>query len=429
MNLDVTPKGKWLLQTILANFLEDSSAKASLLLGDNSLVISAGGLSNNAIEDLKTAIQRDWKALIRNNISRLMSLVLDDAYQLVGINLMTPEDYLLCLVFPIKTGLKQIEREMDACIQALRGHQLKQEDDLGELERTLHLSQHRTQDPAAMTTGGANKFAWHREINGEPVATKDQSNRKHLNMPENPETTSPEFPVKRVLSFGASRKSVNDRHPERKSLVQAVEDIPLNPVEWVALTEEEIQMGDSSIVEKHADASTDLVSLFHDDFDLDERLEDQNSIIVPRVTDQVFLEKESDGQDSFDHETNKPVTVGRFTFYFVPRLKGQLITGELPGCLRRWIEELCEIYAWQLISLSVRPEFLQWTLDDFPETLILDMLQIVRAYTSERVYQLFPEFPSDSFTNDFWASEYLVDAYNQKYSLMTLLAQIQLDQP
>ncbi len=72
--------------------------------------------------------------------------------------------------------------------------------------------------------------------------------------------------------------------------------------------------------------------------------------------------------------------------------------------------------AGNLDLLSVRPDYLKWSLRDFPELLTRDMLQTVREKTSLWIFRMFPNLQDGADSTDFWAPGYLVDNQNRDFT-------------
>jgi len=82
------------------------------------------------------------------------------------------------------------------------------------------------------------------------------------------------------------------------------------------------------------------------------------------------------------------------------------------------------VYGWQLGFIAVRPDYIKWTLHDFPESLNREMLSIIRRETSKRIFRVFPHLDSGDATGDYWAPGYLVDTQNREYSTQALIAYV-----
>lgn len=120
-------------------------------------------------------------------------------------------------------------------------------------------------------------------------------------------------------------------------------------------------------------------------------------------------------------------TVFDTTFYLVPRLNNHYLLGELAQNLRAWMPTLCEMYGWALDRLSIRPDYLRWTLLDFPECLTRKMLDVVRRWTSARILRVFPALQVSTVDQDFWAPGHLVDTQNRDFPTQVLIAHVSRD--
>lgn len=123
-------------------------------------------------------------------------------------------------------------------------------------------------------------------------------------------------------------------------------------------------------------------------------------------------------------DSQEDYPVSDVTFYLVPRQDDDFILGELAHGLRVWLVDICQYYAWQLDSLRVRPNYLRWTLCDFPHLLTQEMLQIVRQETSQRIFRLFPQLQRGGQHVEYWASGYLMDLENREFSTQMLMAHL-----
>jgi REP element-mobilizing transposase RayT len=121
-------------------------------------------------------------------------------------------------------------------------------------------------------------------------------------------------------------------------------------------------------------------------------------------------------------------TVFDTTFYLVPRMNNHYLLGELAQTLRQSFPELCKLYGWELSVLSVRPDYLKWTLVDFPECLTRDALAVVRRWTSGRLFASFPQLQTGNPSQDFWSPGYLVDTQNREFPTQVLIAHVARDQ-
>ena len=188
-------------------------------------------------------------------------------------------------------------------------------------------------------------------------------------------------------------------------------------------------------LESKPPAKEDLASIFQLEFD-----DRQNSVKSPphsQGQSGPLAQKEtSEEQLLFDIKENQKdiltalaATVFNTTFYLVPRFKEHYLLGDLAQSLRLWMPEISEIYGWELDHLSIRPDYLKWTLLDFPECLTLKTLSVIRNWTSKRIFENFPALQVDQNITDFWSPGYLVDTQDQDYPTQVLIAHVSRNRP
>ena len=72
----------------------------------------------------------------------------------------------------------------------------------------------------------------------------------------------------------------------------------------------------------------------------------------------------------------------------------------------------------------MRPDYIKWTLVDFPETLIRKMLQVVREQTSGWIFRVFPNLKAENASGDFWAPGYQVDTQDREFTTQALMVHL-----
>lgn len=185
-------------------------------------------------------------------------------------------------------------------------------------------------------------------------------------------------------------------------------------------------------LESQVPGGEDLASILHGDYGNEhiEQMAEGQHKIETSVPERLVA-----GSPSWASEETKPVsreiaqpslaeTVFDVTFYLVPRLQHHYLLGELALWLRKWILGLCDDYGWQLEFIAVRPDYLKWTLGDFPECLCGEMLAVVRRVTSERIFRVFPALQSGNPTQDYWSPGYLVDILSHDFPTQVVIAKV-----
>lgn len=96
-----------------------------------------------------------------------------------------------------------------------------------------------------------------------------------------------------------------------------------------------------------------------------------------------------------------------YTSVLVPNLPENILVGNLAKYLGRWVSQLCQNFGWQLTRITIRPDYLMWTIE-IPESIsTATMIHNIRTLTSMRIYDQFPELKRRS-PEDFWAPGQLV---------------------
>jgi REP element-mobilizing transposase RayT len=446
VNVDLPPE-------TLEELLDRASACAVALqrVGAEQFAVIVGCLSTRGYAQMRRAINKHWTASSQRDLNRTVGLFLDEEFFYLVAKYLPQSDYLLSLLFAPSTPLVRIRQDMTNAMRHVLECIRDQTQNGERLERSLQfvLKPYPTPDsdqkvPSKPAGGRAGNYARSRWFKGETVPDQNNANPSE-NLPgwqPIPQTGSqnvasqnlqPEdltggeawVPLDELMSGGqrASAKTVespNKPHTSPFLNRHAIPDEKLpsnNPPDWQPL-EEASHPGD------------DLVRLFHEDFDLQEpatspTLADaplEGTSVASTLSEAELAEEETQPHSIDREEAFAQIKLSDITFYLVPRQDAHYILGELAQRLRNWFPEICKTYGWQLDTLSVRPDYLKWRLRDFPDALIHEMLEIVRARTSERIFRVFPNLQKGNPTRDFWSPGYLVDRQNQDFSTQILIA-------
>jgi len=254
---------------------------------------------------------------------------------------------------------------------------------------------------------------------------------------------------KRYLTFGApvnSSPSQGGQSDQFEDIEAALEDAPWQAIEegWApGFDQPDAENGGKnvqesplsptfSIMDDIAESDQDLVDLLHDGFEPEK---DDNVVDGGMSKSKDYLVKELENYRNEEWEDTAPISpqtdedqwgelISDITFYLVPCLDQHHLVRDLSEQLRSWMQLICAKYGWELILLSVRPDYLKWTLRDFPESLIQEMLRLVRMETSKRIFRIFPELQKDMQEADYWVPGYLVDLQNREFTTQALMAKV-----
>ncbi len=97
-----------------------------------------------------------------------------------------------------------------------------------------------------------------------------------------------------------------------------------------------------------------------------------------------------------------------YTCVLLPRYPQHYLSGILGENLANWMPQLCIAYGWRLERISLRPQYMQWSIQVAPTVSPGYMVRILRDETSRRIFKIKPELQLENMLNDFWAPGYLV---------------------
>jgi DNA-binding response OmpR family regulator/REP element-mobilizing transposase RayT len=97
-----------------------------------------------------------------------------------------------------------------------------------------------------------------------------------------------------------------------------------------------------------------------------------------------------------------------YTIIMLPALPEHYLRGEIAEHLSMWFPQVCLAFGWRLEGLSIRPEYIQFTMLLTPSVSPSMVVRILRQRTSERIFNRFIELQSQDAQSDFWAPGHLV---------------------
>ncbi len=362
--------------------------------------MALGGLSQAGFDAMAAAMLRYWPAPIPQDINRTVGLSLDQKFVFLFAKYLPDFKTMLGLVFPLRTPLIRIRQDMTHFMRLF----LEQPGPDRDLDRGLEQSLQSLDIIGPMPEP---------ELHQQPGIWE-------LEITELPE----DAPVK---EDNLSAHQENKPSPPKPELWLETTDAPWQAAEtapkplphtsdWRPLNEEKPQ-------------EEDLVSILQGKYQTQENHQPGSIVHSPSVEMAQIVQPEKtmfleDTQPCRPHDVQgeeEIQAVSDVTFYLVPASTSHFLIGELSVRLKRWMPALCEIYGWQLGYLSVRPDYIKWTLVDFPEALIRKMLQVVRKQTSGRIFRVFPNLKTDNASGDFWAPGYLVDTQDREFTTQALM--------
>jgi REP element-mobilizing transposase RayT/CheY-like chemotaxis protein len=102
------------------------------------------------------------------------------------------------------------------------------------------------------------------------------------------------------------------------------------------------------------------------------------------------------------------ISLLNYTCVLVPRLPQHYLTGSLADLLATWVAQLCVAFGWRLEGISIRPEYVQWTVQVAPSVSPGNLVKIIRQRTSMHIFNSFAHLREQNPSGDFWAAGYLI---------------------
>ncbi len=420
-------------QKYFDSLLDKASATALVLLHTDIVLANAGQISTAGLEIIKNAFAAHWSDNSSKLIYRYAGLLIDAYYHLLFIKPLSIYDLHLGLTFPLGTPLIRVRQDMTDILRVILIEPaiLSKNSEVSEvMERSLQAGKQLITDSKLQWQGQPISPQW-QEVSVDPVSEeKDEPLIELTASTEFDLLDNIELDVQQSEPFGAAnnQNDVDSENLPWQSFNLMGQDIasalPVKPEQNNEKTDNRSSdLPDywHPLPEVKAPIN-DLVSIFHDGRAFNKN--NQPSVKKPPSKTNQDVDVGIDSVDDatqpivFAGEENTKSVVSDFTFYLVPQDKHVFIVGDLAHHIRRLVPEICQTYGWTLGHLSVRPDYLKWRLIDFPESLLGDMLQVVRQFTADQIGQI--GLAKDK-NQEFWSPGYLVDPYNQDLSTQSLL--------
>ncbi|MCJ7694730.1 MAG: transposase [Anaerolineaceae bacterium] len=410
MNMDST---KPLTISALASLIQPSDAIAIAIRLVNKTVIHAGKVSDDALAELNHLLITSWNHLDTIEPPHHMISELGGQSVLIQSSFVN-ENSLVFLAFHAYAAEKTVDTQTEAIIASLKTFDLStvqqpekpaisdwfKEDDKNTQEYNGKGEPSDAEQPASFGSSLDPVISQTHVVN-------DLGDKKDPDLGE--------FPLADVISLINEDESTSTPSESLNSL-------NLNPTD-----ESEWQILENMTQEKAENQPSE---------NLPDILSINSEVIGPAIAKQNGWYKQinEDQTQPPQVETNEindqPLEPGQIDstfFYLVPRINYHFLIGDLSQRLRQWVPEICKIYDWDLGLLSVRPDYLRWSLQGFPEYSIPGMLKILREETSKHIFTEFPGLKQENVSGDYWSSSYLIDRDDQHFSTQALILMISKD--
>ncbi|MCC6148244.1 MAG: response regulator [Anaerolineaceae bacterium] len=148
--------------------------------------------------------------------------------------------------------------------------------------------------------------------------------------------------------------------------------------------------------------------------------------------DNPFLDetRPSNGDHAFSPPDPLPLLLAQneqiYTCLLLTRVPGNKLRGTLGKQLKQWLSEICNAFGWNLDSVTVRPEYLQWSVRLAPAISPANLVRLIRQNTSEKIFSQYPGTKPVDGSEDFWSPGYLIIRGTQPPTQKALFEFIQL---
>lgn len=419
----------------IERLLQNGTALAATLMQGNHLLSQEGSLSQAAFLNLAEILRKNWGNENNPDFKHFTAAKLDDQNVLIQARQAT-ETCLIGLVFPFETRLNTIIAHTDEI-----AHKLAQASGYSK-----NIPYEKVDQDPPIEAYAASMSNWQPEFDasspgdGSPIQVMHEPHSEALH----------ESNASLPQTFGSDDDAIILKPHILQDTTDGDQD-GLHELPWSEVISFNENRSDSDILQGapssqntgNQDLSEILSNLFADDRDQSEnsttnQLAEQSAEAL-RLPHQTPLQPEATKLNQpVKHTTpdskqpahlDESPDAGRerlqtITFYLVPRLPHHYILGDLPHNLRNWVPQICKDLRWRLDSLSIRPDYLRWTLHHFPEYAIPGMLKIMRAETSELIFNQFPDLNKDNDSGDYWSVSHLIDKGNQYFSTQAILTML-----
>jgi REP element-mobilizing transposase RayT/CheY-like chemotaxis protein len=108
----------------------------------------------------------------------------------------------------------------------------------------------------------------------------------------------------------------------------------------------------------------------------------------------------------------KPLGLKGFRFNYtcilIPKNPRQFLARDLSDRLGFILPQLHLGYGWRLTGISIRPQYLLWSVSVSLDVCPIQIIREIRRRTSTHIFSNFPELRENELMNDFWSSGFLV---------------------
>jgi REP element-mobilizing transposase RayT/CheY-like chemotaxis protein len=366
---DVTKAAQHLTRLTL-----ESSAQAALITRNDKLWAYAGGLAQNAANELALTVTRHWDGQKGSDLLRFVRLEATKAEHMLYATRLA-DDVVLALVFDAETPFSTIRSQAGKLADSLS----LSEAEAGQMPPTANQPSALHEAPTQFVDEG-----FEEDIPSISDILSDVP-------PPTPDSTVYPLPPDAVGTRPSAPARSNQYSRESSPAIHV--DELLAPHQNLEETvEHTVQDFDATMPSKSQPRPQTPVRK-----PMPGELDETRPHSITEVASRVMLE---------------PISPGLYNLTYacllVPRFSSHYLTGDISDRLSEWLPQICIAFGWRLEYLAVRPEYMQWVTNVPPSTSPGYLMRIVRQQLSEKVFVEFPRLKKENPSGDFWAPGYLI---------------------
>ncbi len=372
---DVTKAAQHLTRLTL-----ESSAQAALITRADKMWAYAGGLEQNAANELAMLVTRHWDGQKGSDLLRFVRLEATKAEHMLYATRLA-DDVILALVFDAETPFSTIRSQAGKLADSLSLS------DADEMPPTANQPRPELERTASAFHEAPTQFV------DEGVEEEIPSISDILSDVPPPTPDSAVYPLPpESIRTRPSAPARSSQYSRESSPAIRVDELLVSNQNLEETVEHAVKDFDATMPSKSQQRPETPLRR-----PMPGELDETRPHSITEVASRVMLE---------------PISPGLYNLTYacllVPRFSSHYLTGDVSDRLSEWLPKICIAFGWRLEYLAVRPEYMQWVTNVPPSTSPGYLMRIMRQQTSEMIFAEFPRLKKENPSGDFWAPGYLI---------------------
>ena len=423
-------------QKQIEQFIAATTASGGLLLIRGQVIAGTGALSEEITRNIVNFLNRYWMNIQTGELFRYLSMENELSNYLIYASPLI-KDVAIALIYHTHTSLQDIRGEVYRLRKAfqeryLNTGELRQEFPVRDDEKEAKTMEILEQDQKnkrmithrfSETNVPINETSSAEQSDEETGAGLSEEDILTLNKmlaempPPDPDQTEIQMTVEqpqKIQEIVSDTDNISEETPAQTvPLVESMPPLPEEASEVDALPEPETFLRPESEIQPEA------INEFPDfDFKLpweepkEQKQTEETPYETPSVPFYAGIELPEDFQTiptgTVAEETaSKQNLQCLYNFVLIPADPNQYLSGELSKMLAGQMPQLLSSLGWQITAISIRPQYLQWTVEAPLFCNVSEKLSDVRLQLNTRIFTSFPELLTNNPEGDFWLPGYL----------------------